>query len=151
MKRILFVLVLSLFACTAHADKRFYLCDIIGDGDEFNPYRAAIADSKVAHVAVIPSDPDTGAPLFSWALVRVAAKNHSALATVCDPLPDFPMDGKVSGINTATKATMKARVRDRTGASAAWIDGTDGYREVIRTLGQILEPGFSENNFDVSE
>ena len=150
-------LILSIFlavACLsvvgiAHADKRFYLCDIIGTGDEFDPYRVSVADYHVNYVALIPSNPSTGAPLFSWALTRVSAGNHSTLVHICDPMPDFPMDGKVAGINQATKATMKDRIKARMGGSAAWIDNTDGYREVIRTIGQFQEPGFDENNFDV--
>lgn len=152
MKRVFIALLTGLLlAGSAHADKRFYLCDIIGDGDEFNPYRPAVADYGVAWVALIPSDQSTGRPLFDWTLVRVAAPNHSTLVKVCDPMPDFPMDGKVSGINQATKATMKANIRARMGGTAGWVDNTDGYRDVVRGVGQHLYPQFNENNFDVAE
>ena len=150
MKRIFLALFATLFLVGfAHADKRFYLCDIIGDGTEDNPFRVAVANLNVAWVATIPSDPVTGRPLFDWAIVRVAAGNHSEIIKICDALPDFPMDGKVTGINLSTKAAMKSKVKARMGGNVAWIDNTDGYREVIRTIGKHLSPDFDENNFDV--
>ncbi len=151
MKKLMFLSILCVVTGSAYADKRFYLCDIIGDGGESNPFRTAAFDLGVAYTALIPSDLTTGRPLFTWALTRVAAPNHSEMVRVCDPLPDFPMDGKVSGINQATKVLMKNRVKARMGGTAAWIDNTDGYREVIRTVGKHLEPAFNEDNFDVEE
>lgn len=131
--------------------KRYYISPIIGDGSENNPYRPKVADHGVAWSGAIPSGPD-GKPTSSWALVIVAAKNHAAIIADkdIDDLPEFPLDGKVSAIQTQTKNAMKSKMEKR-GISTAFVDGTDGYREVIRGIGRQLEPTFDENNFDVAE
>lgn len=131
--------------------KRYYISPIIGDGTEFNPFRPKIADYGVAWVGSIPSDPNTGQPLFNWTLVMVNAVNHGTVLAdnAIDALPDFPLDGKVSAINTATKNAMLTKLEAR-GIDTAFIGNADGYRDVIRGIGQKLEPTFSENNFDVN-
>lgn len=130
--------------------KRYYISPIIGDGTEFNPYRAKIADYGVATVSVIASDP-TGKPLLSYALALVSATNHGRILAdaAIDALPDFPLDGKVSAINTATKNAMIAKLQAR-GIDTSFIGNADGYRDVIRGIGQAIEPAFNENNFDLN-
>lgn len=131
--------------------KRYYVSSIIGDGSIENPYRPRVADHGVAWAGNIPTGPD-GKPTSTWALVVVDAKNHAALIADkdIDDLPDFPLDGKVSAIQNATKTTMKTKLAKR-GIPTAFIDGTDGYREVIRGVGRLLQADFNENDFDVSE
>ena len=132
--------------------KRYYLSPIIGTGDENNPYRPKVADYDVRWAGVIPSDPLTGAPLHPWCLVLVATQNHGQLTAdqTINALPDFPLDGKVSAIQTSVKNTMLAKLQAR-GIDTSFINGTDGYREVIRGIGRTIEPAFDENNFDVVE
>ncbi len=149
LRIVIAIIALVLFANQAFADKRYYLCDIIGNGSEENPFRVVVSDYGVSNVAVIPTHPATGLPLYSWALTKVSARSHANLRQICQPLPDYPMDGKVNGIHNATRAQMKADIEARTAKSATWVDGTDGYREVIRGIGRFLEPVFDENNFDV--
>lgn len=131
--------------------KRYYISPIVGDGSEENSFRPKIADYGVNWVGSIPSDQNTGLPLFNWTLVLVEAQNHGALIAdgAIDPLPDFPLDGKVSAIHAATKNAMIAKLQAH-GIDTAFIGGTDGYREVIRGIGRQLEPAFDENNFDVN-
>lgn len=131
--------------------KQYYICDIIGTGDETDPYRPVVADLGVAWTGAIPTGPD-GRPTKTWALVLVAAANHAAVRAHkgVNSLPDFPLDGKVSAINVATKAAMAAAFTKR-GIPTNIIDGKDGYREVIREIGKRLEPQFDENNFDISD
>lgn len=133
--------------------KRYYLCDIVGDGQSPDTaFRPAVADLGVPWVGSIPTD-EAGRPLHTWCLVMVAASDHKAVRALpgVDPLPDFPLDGKVAGINQATKALMKAAVNRRGLNADALVDAKDGYREVIRGLGRALDPAFSEDNFDVRE
>ena len=66
-----------------------------------------------------------------------------------DPLPDFPLDGKVSAINAATKGLMKAALTRRGLDADSIVDAKDGYREVIRGIGQHFNPQFSEDRFHV--
>lgn len=131
--------------------KRYYISPIVGTGDETDPYRPKVADHGVSWVGVIPSDPVTGKPISTWALVVVEAINHAALLadSAIDALPEFPLDGKVSAINTGTKNTMVSRLQAR-GIDTAFIGNSDGYRDVIRGIGVQLDPTFNENNFDVS-
>lgn len=130
--------------------KRYYVCDIIGDGSFENPYRAAVADGTVNAAVTMPnSDPNTGAPLGNWCLCMVATGNHARLngRAGIDAMPDFPLDGKVSAIQTATRNAVSARLSAR--GIPDVFSNSDGYREVIRKLGQQLQPDFSENNFDI--
>jgi|SRR5687768_844253 len=137
--------------------KRYYICDIIGDGSDgmmtptTGPFRPAIADLGVAWVGTIPSDPSTGRPLFNWTLVLVNTENHARLMGIngIDSLPDFPLDGKVSAINNVTKTNM-INMLNRRGLSTDFVTGSDGYRDIIRELGKKLSAAFDENNFDIS-
>lgn len=132
--------------------KRYYICDIIGDGTEDNPYRPAVADLGVAWVGDIPTGPD-GHPTSTWALVMVATQNHGPVRARqgVDALPEFPLDGKVSAINAATKTAMENALSRRNLPANTIVDGKDGYRDVIRAIGRANAPGFDENNFDVAE
>lgn len=131
--------------------KRYYICDIIGDGTEENSFRPSVADEGVSWVGPIPSDPVTGRPLSTWALVLVAAPEHGKLCNKpgIDPLPDFPLDGKVSAINTATKNAVDAMLARR--GIAASFGSADGYRDAVRAVGRENDPAFDENNFDIAE
>ncbi len=130
--------------------KRYYVCDIIGNGTEENPYRPAVADYGVSWVGSIPTN-EQGHPVFAWSLVLVASKEHASLRgdNRIDPLPDFPLDGRMNAINQAASAALSAALLKR--SIAVSYGGTDGYRDVIRAIGRKLEPTFNENNFDVAE
>lgn len=132
--------------------KRYYVCDIIGTGDPEDAFRPAVADLGLSYVAEIKSDPVTGVPVLPWALVRVATNNHAPLINTpgVDALPDYPLDGKVSSIHTATKNAMLARLQSR-GIDTSFVGAADGFRDVVRGLGLMLNATFSEDSFDVSE
>ena len=137
--------------------KRYYLSNIIGDGTDSDPtpttgpFRVAIADLGVSFVAQIPTDPVTGRPTKTWALALVNTDNHARLINTpgVDALPDFPLDGKVSAVNNITKTKMLASMTRR-GIDKGFVDGTDGYRDVIRGIGKQVDQSFDENNFDVN-
>lgn len=131
--------------------KRIYLSRIIGDGTENNPYRPAVQDHGVNYSGSMLSDPD-GKPLHGECLVIVATSNHAKLRNDpnLDPLPDFPMDGKVSSINTATKNAMIVALQKR-GFSTSGVSNTDGFRELVQSIGRQRDPAFNIDNFDVSE
>lgn len=132
--------------------KRYYMTDLIGDGSEENPYRPAMADLGVNHVAVFPpQDLETGAYQGTHCLVLVAAANHAKLIADRrnDALPDFPLDGKLSALRSATQQGLAAMLQRR-GFSASWPTSA-GYRDVIRGVGQQLDPTFDENAFGIAE
>jgi hypothetical protein len=132
--------------------KRYYMVDIIGSGTDDDPYRPALDFAGIRYAGVIPSNPD-GTPASTWALCIVAAKDHNMLRndSRIDALPDFPMDGKVSAINNATKGLMKAALTRRNLNANTLVEDKDGYRDVIRGIGRALEPAFSEDKFDVAD
>ena len=137
--------------------KRYYLSPVIeresplGFGTEYLP-KIKVDHPTVSSVQVIPLDPETGRPRFPWCLVLVAARDHGPLQrdTALGHLPDFPLDGKVSAINVLARTRMNQAL-EKFGIDTAFIQGTDGYRDVIRTVGQLLTPAFHEDAFDVSE
>ena len=71
---------------------RYYLAPIIGDGSDENLFRAKVMDYPInGHSAQIPSDPKTGKPVSTWALVMVEADDHGPLLAdpELDALPDL--------------------------------------------------------------
>jgi len=134
--------------------KRYYLCPIIGAGTDLDPYRLAIQDypDTPFEMGEIPVDPETGIPTVKWGLVLVGGKYHGKFVKDAHmkPLPDYPLDGKVSGIHTLTKNKMLSDM-ESLGIDTAFVGNADGYREVIRGLGRQINPGFDENDFDVNE
>lgn len=131
--------------------KRYYLCDVIGDGTEDNPFRPAVADYGVNWSGSIPTGED-GRPTTTWALVIVGAKDHAQLRKDArlDALPDFPLDGKVSAVNTASRNALTAAMSKR-GVPTSGLQLADGYRDAIRQIGKSLDPAFDENKFDVAD
>ena len=130
--------------------KRYYLSDIIGTGDEFDPYRPAIADHGVAWVGTIESDPQTGAPLYANTLVLVETDNHAKLRADnrIDALPDFVLDGKMTAINTAARNGM-LKALTRRGFVTSAINNADGYRDALQQIGRQRSPSFNIDAFDV--
>jgi len=130
--------------------KRYYLSPIIGDGSSFDAYRPKLAEYGVSHVALIPSDA-AGHPTATWALCLVDAPNHAAL--IADPalrvLPDFPLDGRLTALSPSGRTAAEAAVT-HFGIATDTLDFSNGYRELIRSIGRRLIPSFNENNFDVA-
>lgn len=131
--------------------KRLYICDVLHNEDQ-SEYWPAVDAVTPNWSAIMPTGPD-GRPLFTWALVIVASKDHAELRNKpsIDPLPDFPLDGKVNAINAATKGLMKAALVRRGLNADAIVDGKDGYREVVRGIGRALDAAFDENKFDITD
>jgi hypothetical protein len=102
---------------------------------------------------LIPVDDVTGQPLFNWCLVIVEALDHTAAladASV-DATPDVALDVKWNAISQAVRNVFKNKLQARYGFTVAelgGLDNADGYREVIRAIGQKLDPTFNENAFD---
>jgi hypothetical protein len=138
--------------------KRYAICDIIGTGTELDPYRPAIENvGERNYVSLIPTEndpqsPNYGKPKGTKCLVRLATNNVARLvgATGVDLLPDFALDAKVSAMHTPTRVLMRAMLQRR-GLNPGWLDNADGFRDVVRNIGQALEPAFDENFFDVAE
>jgi hypothetical protein len=131
--------------------KRYYLCPVIGSGSIADTYRAGVSGHGGNYVAVIPTGPD-GRPLFPWALALVAAADHRPLTrdATLGPLPDVSLDIRMSALSQSAKAALDAALA-KFGVDPAALVQNDGYREFVRSLGQALDAGFVETNFDVSD
>lgn len=141
--------------------KRYYVSDVIGDGSFNNPYRAAasaVAQAQTAagntsnSVAIVPTDPTTGKPLFTWALCLVASRNHQPFLadTRLNAMPDVTLDTKVNAVATATLNAAQAALQGRS-ISTSFISNSSGYRDFINGIGQQLQSVFSVDSFDVSD
>lgn len=134
--------------------KRYYICPVVqmDDGTGMLSYMPSVAALPgVSYSAVMPTGPD-GRPAKDWCLVIVASSDHTAIRALAgvDPLPDFPLDGKVSAIQRQTMVAMKGAAEKR-GVDPSLIDGADGYRDALRIIGRALEPAFDENKLDVAD
>lgn len=130
--------------------KRYYLCDIVGDGSEDNPFRPAVADYNVSYVMACDSDA-TGRPIHADAMVLVNAEDHAQLRGKpgIDPMPDFALDGKMSAINNVVRTQMINALRRR-GIDDSGIGNTDGYREALAQIGMQRAAAFNIDSFDVN-
>lgn len=131
--------------------KRYYISKIVGDGTWGNAFRPKVADYGVDWAADIISD-ETGRPLHAEALVIVATNNPAQLRNDpdIDPMPDFPMDGKVSAIQQKVKTDMFAKLTAR-GFNVSGLDNADGYRDVLQAIGQQRSANFNIDSLDVAE
>lgn len=135
--------------------KRYYLCDLIGDGSDDNPFRPAVADLGVSWAGSIvtddnPNSPTWGRPVYGDCLVIVNTDDHAKLRNVqgIDPMPDFPRDGKASGINVTARNAMNLALQRR-GFSTLNLNGVDGYGDMLQAIGRQRDPAFDIDKFDV--
>jgi len=138
--------------------KRYYVCDIIGDGQSpETAYRPAIADIvdpqthlRAFEISVESKVNPDGTPALPWCLVIAAGQNHALADGVqgIDGLPDYPLDVRLSAMHTPTKLAAFARLSAR-GVDTTSLSNADGYRDVVRTLGRLHNSIFDEDAFDV--
>lgn len=130
--------------------KRYYLSPIIGSGSDSDPYRAKVADYGVNYVALIPSQP-TGNPKQAWALAIVGTANHTALLNdnALAAMPDLLPNALMSSMSGKVRNDFNAAL-SKFGLNVAWA-GTDAWRDVLTRIGQLAEPVFTPDAFDVVE
>lgn len=141
--------------------KRYYICPIIEH--EVEPgligYRLAIQEypdtpfeGGEIPVDLNPESPNYGKPLHKFGFVLVKSRYHGKFINNPNmiPLPQVDLDIKMSAIHTATKNKLIAGMQSL-GIDTSFIGNADGYRDVIRGIGRIINPSFDENNFDVEE
>ncbi len=80
---------------------------------------------------------------FTWALMRINYSDYSVLANnpLIFMLPVFPFDGKMSAMGSAAKNSLSSTL------GAYGINCSlqvDAYRDVIRCIGQTIQPTFTE-------
>jgi hypothetical protein len=80
-----------------------------------------------------------------WALVVVDAPDHGVALNDrdLDVLPAFPLDARMTAMQNATRTAMINRLRAR-GVNVDAVGNADGYRDVIKIIGQRVRPEFDE-------
>ena len=131
--------------------KRFYVCKVVGDGSEYNPYRPKVADYQVNWAGMIQSNPD-GTPKYGFAFVIAATIDHTQL--LADPqikgIPELSLDATISTLPKATRDAMLA-VFDQEGIDRTGLTLQSTMRQVLRRIGRHLAADFDENRFDVAD
>jgi hypothetical protein len=141
---------------------RYTISPIVGTGGIIAPYAAAVSLlQNVNSSSIIPTfvdGPNIGQPRYNFAFSVVATANVATLAQVTNSFvfPDYVLDGRMDGMETAIRTAMKqsleAYTLDSTGKhfDAANSDA-ESYREFINRLLRQIEPVFDINNMSVSE
>lgn len=128
---------------------RYYLCDVVGDGTEDNPYRAALEDEPgIDGIAtVIASGPD-GRPVYPYALCVVESDDHQRLRNRknVDVLPEVSLDNRMSAVSQVARARLDNAI-SRRNIPTTGLQVAEGYRDVIRLLGRRLDPAFDPDAF----
>ena len=129
--------------------KKYILCRV---DEVFDPLEGSVErrpvtqdirwpEGTVQTFAIHPTEP--------WALIQIVHPVNVLPIPGnidADELPDVALDVKISAIHVATRERMKSDIAKR-GISSSFVDNSDGYREVIRTLGQRVDPNFDEDRF----
>ena len=132
--------------------KRYLLDRIVGTGTREDPFRPGVRGLPGINVAaVIPTGPD-GRPTRDTCLARVGGLDLAAALTSpgVDAFPDFPLDVRMQAMSGVTRNQLEARLVAR-GFGGNLVGTADSFRDLIRGVGQSLDPGFAEDSFDVSE
>lgn len=133
---------------------RYALTSIVGTGTDIDdPLRSRVyvyAPIVMFNaVQVINTAPTVGLPR---ALVLIASTSHGTFTA--DPdisyLPDLTLDAKVSTLSIEAIASLNATLA-KWGIPVNSVNGSEGYRQVIDTLGRQLDPMFDSLAFNVSD
>jgi hypothetical protein len=126
--------------------KRYYLCPVITEQDpDLGTVRRLKLPIGINHSAVIVDG-------VNWGLAIVAAANHTALVndSQLDKLPQITMDATLATLTNQQRNTLLNRLT-ALGVNVSGITTSTPFWEVLRRIGQHLDPNFYEFSFDVSE
>lgn len=129
--------------------RRYFVCKVETVADpEFGTVRRPVLDAHRwpdgTSVAYEMSD------ALNWALVVVT--NPIGFVPPAgfdaDSMPDFPLDAKLTAMQTNTRNQMIGRLAAR-GIDTSFVGSSDGFRDVIRSLGLLHNQNFREDSFGV--
>lgn len=135
--------------------KRYYISPIIGSGVEGDPYRAKVSEHPMrAHAVLVPTHPEGhpqyGHPVHPWTLAIVDADDHAPILAdvTIEPLPDLHKDQDIRPLSRP----LRERIGERLAAYGVEFDTEKAgirMRDMLRAVGQTLEPDFHEDRLDV--
>jgi hypothetical protein len=130
--------------------KRYYLSKVITVDGPFGPERRA----KVLTQSGVRAGVQLLHPSGAWALVILDATNHVSLIADLDnrDLPDLSLDIKWNAMGSVAQRRLEHTLAHFGIPTSVFTEPTlvDAYRDVIDRIGQLAEPTFTTNNFDVS-
>lgn len=162
-----------LLAAQAHAQEvitvRYYMSEILAPTEEKPFYRVAIADAVPGAEAWhtdIPTDPQTGIPLFAHALVNVEAKDWSGIDA---DARNIRLDGGAIADQSSSRdlltqystkrwddltGAQRTKLRDTMrslGVPTADLDPNVSLRSVLQKIGRYLNPTFDETKLGIHQ
>jgi len=126
--------------------KRYYVSKVeLIEGEDGLEARVVAAKYGTIAAQGIDIGPD-GQPTQTWALAIIDAENHTLANSDpdCILLPAFALDSKVASMHTATKSAMLNRLNGF-GIDTSVFNNADGFRDIVRKLGQANNSAFDEN------
>ena len=141
------------------------ICPVIGTGTDTVPFRGVVGDVSLTHSnCLVPSHPlghpQQGQPKFRFAFCIVGTANLVGVLQVMNSFafPDYPLDGRLDGMEAVTRAGMVQSLQafDLDGAGLHLDVGShnvdaNAYRQFLQAIGGQFEPTFSINTFDAQE
>lgn len=117
------------------------------------PIKTLAGKAKTVINTVTPTVPNADGTGFAgqWALCLIETPAHGSLLADADltVFPDLTLDAKVSSMAATERNTLQNRLAAR-GIDISTIHPDDGYRMVLRKVGRMHQPSFSENDFDAT-
>ena len=126
--------------------KRYYVSKVeLIEGSDGLEARVAAAKYGTIVTQSINIGPD-GQPTQTWALAIIDAEDHTAAGKDpdCILLPSFSLDSKVASMHSPTKTAMMNRL-NAFGIDTSVFNNADGFRDIVKGLGQANNAAFDEN------
>ena len=126
--------------------KRYYVSKVeLIEGSDGLEARVAAAKYGTIVTQSINIGPD-GQPTQTWALAIIDAEDHTTANKDpdCIMLPMYALDIKMSAMHVPTKTAMLNRLA-AFGIDTGAFSAADGFRDIVRALGQANNAAFDEN------
>ena len=118
--------------------------------NDINGVRLKATDQIVggSFTSIIPSDPVTGLPLFSWGLCMVNAVDLTTVIndTANHPLRQITLDALWSTVAHTTQTAFQSEMTTL-GISTTFINKQTTMRQIVNAVGQFLDTNFDANRF----
>jgi hypothetical protein len=141
--------------------KRYVISPVIGNGSSLvTAFRSAASDTPSAgFVDLLKANPETGVPVWNFAFSRIGVAGSLTpvlMVTNSYVFPDFPLDAKMSQMDSATRIGMVQTVQAyNLDGQGTHIDATHtddySFRAVIEKIARQWSSTFDADQFDCPE